>query len=49
VFIAGSVSGCGLINAGVVASNNAAENLFLILQRLEKDQQEFFCVMVWSI
>jgi hypothetical protein len=37
------------INVGLVASNNAAENLFLILQRLEKDQQEFFCVMVWSI
>jgi hypothetical protein len=37
------------INAGLVASNNAAENLFLILQRLEKDQQELFCVMVWSI
>jgi hypothetical protein len=37
------------INAGLVASNNAAENQFLILQRLEKDQQELLCVMVWSI
>ncbi|PNX70097.1 pentatricopeptide repeat-containing protein, partial [Trifolium pratense] len=37
------------IGTGLVANNNIAENLFSILHRLNKDQQEFFCVLVWSI
>ncbi|CAJ2636477.1 unnamed protein product [Trifolium pratense] len=37
------------IGTGLVANNNIAENLFSILHRLNKDQQELFCVLVWSI
>ncbi|CAJ2632963.1 unnamed protein product [Trifolium pratense] len=37
------------ISTGLGANNNIAENLFSILHRLNKDQQELFCVLVWSI
>ncbi|CAJ2637029.1 unnamed protein product [Trifolium pratense] len=37
------------VNAGLNTNNNIDENLFSVLHRLDKDQQEFFSVMVWSI
>ncbi|KAK2355577.1 hypothetical protein QL285_092977 [Trifolium repens] len=37
------------INACLAANNNAKETLFSILQSLNHEQMEFFCVMVWSI
>ncbi|CAJ2675491.1 unnamed protein product [Trifolium pratense] len=37
------------ISTGLGANNNIAENLFSILHWLNKDQQELFCVLVWSI
>jgi hypothetical protein len=37
------------ISACLNVNNNITENLFSILQMLEKHQQEFFSVMVWSI
>ncbi|CAJ2647435.1 unnamed protein product [Trifolium pratense] len=37
------------VNAGLNTNNNIDDNLFSVLHRLDKDQQEFFSVMVWSI
>jgi hypothetical protein len=37
------------INARLVANNNATDTLFSLLQSLNHEQLEFFCVMVWSI
>ncbi|MCH90443.1 cytochrome P450, partial [Trifolium medium] len=37
------------VNAGLAASNNVAENLFPVMHKLDKAQQELFSVMAWSI
>ncbi|GAU46456.1 hypothetical protein TSUD_402230 [Trifolium subterraneum] len=37
------------ISAGLNINNNISDNLFSILQRLDKEEQELFGVMVWSI
>jgi hypothetical protein len=37
------------ISACLLVNNNITENLSSILQTLDKHQQEFFSVMVWSI
>jgi hypothetical protein len=37
------------ISAGLNISSNITDNLFSILQNLDKEQQELFSVMVWSI
>jgi ribonuclease HI len=37
------------VSAGFNNNNNIIENIFSILHRLDKAQQEFFSVLVWSI
>ncbi|MCH98286.1 ribonuclease H protein, partial [Trifolium medium] len=37
------------VNAGLNINNNITDNIFSILNRLDKAQQELFSVMAWSI
>ncbi|PNY08123.1 cytochrome p450 [Trifolium pratense] len=37
------------VNAGLASNNNVAENLFSVMHKLDKAQQELFNVMAWSI